>query len=209
MSTAWFLNFLPFIHKLLALTPDAQSKMLSLGLLICSVEKQRMGKLSLCSHYEWNDMHRFCDLLNVMHKFDQRGNFWTGELSSPYSWKVVILELLTLTKVCLLFCVIPIVPSFVLHVKKDSSNPLIHSCHSRSSSFDRGCLPHSLHSRHLLRINRSDCSHPAHDGGCYLGQHGGSESAALPLWQHHPGQEASLSARPWLEPAQVRAIGWN
>ena len=38
--------------ELLALTPDAQSKMLSLGLLICSVEKQRMGKLSLCSHYE-------------------------------------------------------------------------------------------------------------------------------------------------------------
>lgn len=81
--------------------------------------------------------------------------------------------------------------------------------HSRSGSTDGCSVPHSLHSCDLLRINGSDCPHPSHDGGCYLGQHGGSEPAALPLWQHHPGQEATLLAWPWLEPVQVRGTSWN
>lgn len=151
----------------------------------------------------------FCNLLKVIYKLDQTDNIWTGQHSHPYSWKVAMLGLLVLTRVlspilCHSHCT-----SFISHARKDSSNPSIYFSHSRSSSSDWGCLPHSLHSCYLLRIDWSDCPHLAHDGGCYLGQHGGSESATLPLWQHHPGQEASLFARPWLEPAQVRTTSEN
>ena len=106
---------------------------------------------------------KFFKLLKVIFKLDQTDNFWTGQHSHPYSWKVAMLGLLVLTRVlspilCHSHCT-----SFISHARKDSSNPSIHFSHSRSSSSDWGCLPHSLYSCALLRIDWSDCPHPAHD----------------------------------------------
>lgn len=97
----------------------------------------------------------------------------------------------------LFLCLVPVGTQVMLTL------PLFSLSWERSCSSHRCCQPHCLHSSDLLRADRSDCPHPANDGGRHSCQHGGSEFAAKPLRQHHPSEETPLFTRLGLEPNKV------
>ncbi len=74
----------------------------------------------------------------------------------------------------------------------------------RCGSTDGGRHSHRFHCGNLLRADRSDLSHPSHDGRRHPGQHGSAGSATVTVRLHHPGQEAALSPRAGLRPHKVR-----
>ncbi len=74
----------------------------------------------------------------------------------------------------------------------------------RCGGADGGSHSHRFHCGNLLRADRSDLSHPSHDGRRHPGQHGCAGSATVTVRLHHPGQEAALSPRAGLRPHKVR-----
>ncbi len=116
---------------------------------------------------------------------------------------------------------VPILSSLIsdlpLHVSIYSLCSLCHSYHDsvlqhtmvcpfpfRCGGADGGRHSHRFHCGNLLRADRSDLSHPSHDGRRHPGQHGCAGSATVTVRLHHPGQEAALSPRAGLRPHKVR-----
>jgi len=65
---------------------------------------------------------------------------------------------------------------------------------SRCGSHDGSRHTHGFHCSNLLRADRSNLAHPAHDGGRHPRKHGGPGPAAFSLRLHHPDEEAALPA---------------
>lgn len=81
-----------------------------------------------------------------------------------------------------------------------------HLLSTRCSSNDGSRHTYSFHCSNLLRADRSNLPHPAHDGGGHPCEHGGPRSAAFSLRLHHPGEEAALPA--WAGP-RAHQVKWN
>lgn len=74
---------------------------------------------------------------------------------------------------------------------------------SRRRGADGRRHPHRFHGGDLFRIDRSDISHPPHDGCRHSGQHGRPGPATLAVRLHHPGQETAVSPRAGIRPHKV------
>lgn len=81
-----------------------------------------------------------------------------------------------------------------------------HLLSTRCGGDDGSRHTYRFHCSNLLRADRSNLPHPAHDGGGHPCEHGGPGSAAFSLRLHHPGEEAALPA--WAGP-RAHQVKWN